>query len=406
MLLKFDTRNKKPKVWNIAVLSAITIILMAILLSQDRIYLPAVSILACLYLSLTIFFLVSAFIKQIQYNPYSYNTIYYIGFAMFLLSSLISEIVLTIYIGQEQITDIAGLLTLFSVLLGSAKSYMLFSFPFIALYSVGLCLSNIALIRHEGKRLVNLLGILLSFILIGGELFLFFSNYYVSGSLQEVMMHDLMTNLFAALYLYFECMLIGTIIANLIVIRYRPEKDKDYLIILGCGIRKDGTPTPLLAGRIDRALKFYEEQIQASGKAPIFVTSGGQGPNEVISESASMQAYLLEKGVPSEHILEENRSSSTYENMLFCKEMIQPIWPEKKVAFSTTNYHVFRSGLMARRVKMRAVGIGAKTRWYFWPNATVREFIGILTEHRLKQALILGGMVFLYSISTILYYMF
>ena len=119
-----------------------------------------------------------------------------------------------------------------------------------------------------------------------------------------------------------------------------------------------------------------------------------------------MQAYLLRKGVPAEHILEENRSSSTYENMLFCKEMIQPIWPEKKVAFSTTNYHVFRSGLMARRVKMRAVGIGAKTRWYFWPNATVREFIGILTEHRLKQALILGGMVFLYGISTILFYMF
>ena len=271
-MLKFDTRNKKPKVWNIAVLSAITIILMAFLLSRDRIYLPAVSILTCLYLALTIFFLVSAFLKQIQYNPYSYNTIYYIGFAIFILSALISEIVLIIYIGQEQITDFTGLLTLFSVLLGSAKTYMLFSFPFIVLFSVGLCLSNISLIRHEGKRLVNLLGILLSFILIGGELFLFFSNYYVSGSLQEVMMHDLMTNLLAALYLYFECMLIGTIIANLIVIRYRPEKDKDYLIILGCGIRKDGTPTPLLAGRIDRALKFYEEQIQASGKAPIFIT--------------------------------------------------------------------------------------------------------------------------------------
>ena len=74
------------------------------------------------------------------------------------------------------------------------------------------------------------------------------------------------------------------------------------------------------------------------------------------------------------------------------------------MAFSTTNYHVFRSGLMARRVKMRAVGMGAKTKWYFWPNAAVREFVGILTEHRLKQALILGGVVAIYIISTVLIY--
>ena len=74
------------------------------------------------------------------------------------------------------------------------------------------------------------------------------------------------------------------------------------------------------------------------------------------------------------------------------------------VAFATTNYHVFRSGLMARRVKMRAVGMGAKTKWYFWPNAAVREFVGILTDHRLKQALILGGLVLFYAVSTILLY--
>ena len=60
---------------------------------------------------------------------------------------------------------------------------------------------------------------------------------------------------------------------------------------------------------------------------------------------------------------------------------------------------------MARRVGMRAVGIGAKTKWYFWPNATVREFVGILTEHRVKQALILGGMVVLYGGMTLLYYL-
>lgn len=234
---------------------------------------------------------------------------------------------------------------------------------------------------------------------------LFFGDRYASGSMLEVMRHDLLFNLFAALYLYFECMLIGTIVSNLIVLRHKPETDQDYIIVLGCGLRMDGSPTPLLAGRIDRAIEFYRAQIRETGKALVFVTSGGQGPNEVISESASMKAYLIENGIPEEHILQEDQSSSTYENMLFSKKIIQDLNPEARVLYSTSNYHVFRSGLMARRVKLPAEGIGAKTKWYFWPNAAVREFVGLLSKHRLKQGLILGGMILLYCISTIALYL-
>ena len=136
----------------------------------------------------------------------------------------------------------------------------------------------------------------------------------------------------------------------------------------------------------------------------IFVTSGGQGADEVISESASMKRYLLQQGVPEERIIEEDRSTDTYENMKFSKEKIWAVNPNGKIAFSTTNYHVFRGGLYARRVKMRAVGMGSDTKWYFWPNASVREFVGLLTEHRGKQALIFGGMIVLYTVLTLLVY--
>ena len=124
-----------------------------------------------------------------------------------------------------------------------------------------------------------------------------------------------------------------------------------------------------------------------------FVTSGGQGPNEVISESACMKRYLMENGIPEDRIIEEDRSANTFQNMKYSKEKIGNAAPGGRIAFSTTNYHVFRSGLFARRAGMRAVGMGAKTKWYFWPNAAVREFVGLLTEHRGKQALILGGMI-------------
>jgi uncharacterized SAM-binding protein YcdF (DUF218 family) len=86
--------------------------------------------------------------------------------------------------------------------------------------------------------------------------------------------------------------------------------------------------------------------------------------------------------------------------MRFSKEKILTENPNATVAFSTTNFHVFRSGLKARRVKLKALGMGAKTKWYFWPNAAVREFVGLLTEHKGKQALIALSLVAVYALLT------
>lgn len=240
--------------------------------------------------------------------------------------------------------------------------------------------------------------------LAAAALFIFLFDYAVSGSQREVMLHDLNTNLFAAVYLYFECMLLGVIVADAIAAKHEPHKDKDCIIILGCALKPDGTPTPLLRGRLDRALAFAQAQTAQTGKAPVFIASGGQGPDEKCAESTAMKRYLMQRGVPAERIIEENHSTDTLENMRFSKEKILALDPAAKIAFSTTNYHVFRSGLYARRVKMRAVGMGAETKWYFWPNAAVREFAGLLTAHRGKQALILGCMIAIYVVLTLLAY--
>ena len=48
--------------------------------------------------------------------------------------------------------------------------------------------------------------------------------------------------------------------------------------------------------------------------------------------------------------------------------------------------------------------MGAPTKWYFWPNAAVREFVGLLTEHRLKQGLLLAGLAAVYFALTVLVY--
>ena len=346
--------------------------------------------------------LIWAFREQIRYNPYSYNTIFYFGFALFAFYVMIAYILLSVRAFRQP--EVYSSDMIIYILLGSAKTFMLLTSPFLLVFSVALCISNLSLIRHEGLRIVNLLGIVLSFLLVGGVIFLFRYDFYTSGSEREVMIHDLITNTFAAVYLYFECMLLGAMVADAIAARHEPEPNKDFLIVLGCGLRPDGAPTPLLQGRLDRALSFYQKQKASTGRELIFITSGGQGPDETISESAAMKHYLMEHGVPESRIVEEDQSSDTFENMKFSKEKIIEIDPSGRIAFSTTNYHVFRSGLFARRVKMRAVGMGAKTKWYFWPNAAVREFVGLLTAHRLKQGMIIGGLVLSYLILTLLSY--
>ena len=399
--MKFDTRDTKPKLYYLLFEVVITVVIISILAVLDaRKYAVWVSFIVSLSLLLAAVQLIIAFFRQLQYNPYSYNTIFYFGFALFLLVVFLIAAWLTGKMVQQ--SGVYHSRIVVHYLVRSASDYMFFSFPFLLVFSAALCVSNISLIRHEGRRPVNLLGILLSFFLVGGALFLYWFGFYASGSELEVMIHDLITNFFAAIYIYFECMILGSIVAGAITARYEPEPDKDFLIILGCGLRSDGTPTPLLQGRLDRALAFAEKQRSRTGKQLSFITSGGKGPDEVISESASMKRYLMDHGVPSSQIIEEDQSTSTLENMRFSREKILAADSDGKVAFSTTNYHVFRSGLFARRVKMRAVGMGAKTKWYFWPNAAVREFAGLVTEHRLKQAVILICMVAFYLVLTVL----
>ena len=401
--LKLDTREKKPKVVNVALLTGVVLVLLVLLqlFGRREDYLPE-GILMTLYFLAVTALLIRAFFLQMQYNLYSYNTIIYFGFALFTLFIAVSYLRLVLMMCANPQYTAMGLV---ANLLSSGSSYVLLTTPFLLVFSLAMIVSNVSLIRHEGFRPVNALGILLAFLLMGGVALIFLLNFYASGSRTEVMLHDLGVNVLTAGYLYFECMLLGTMAADAIAARSEPEKDRDYIIVLGCGIRSDGTPTPLLRGRLDRALDFARALETQTGKMPVLVLSGGQGADEVISEARCMHDYLKTRGVPESGMLLEDRSTDTAENMRFSRELIFERNPDAKIAFSTTNYHVFRAGLKARRVKMRAIGMGCRSRWYFWPNAAVREFVGLLTEHRGKQALILAGLLIAYAAMTLFYYM-
>ena len=103
-----------------------------------------------------------------------------------------------------------------------------------------------------------------------------------------------------------------------------------------------------------------------------------------------MKRYLTEQGVPKDNILKEDKSVNTYQNLTFSKKIIEADAGDLSktgIAFSTTNYHVFRGYTLAKRLGMKVKGLSAKTKLYFFPNAFLREFVGLIVEQKIRHIL-------------------
>ena len=72
-----------------------------------------------------------------------------------------------------------------------------------------------------------------------------------------------------------------------------------------------------------------------------------------------------------------------------------------KIAFSTTNYHVFRAGFLAARQHIKAEGIGSKTKSYFFINAFIREFIATV-YYKLKTHFLVFAVLMMINVAVTL----
>ena len=290
--------------------------------------------------------------------------------------------------------------TLLMLVIETGQILLLGLTPVMLVICVMLAVSNIWLMRNEGRRPVNTLGILFAIVWFVGMVLTLGADYLIM--LWGISYPKTVWLILIYVIVYLECMFLSTVACTYLATKYTPAPDRDYIIILGCAIRKDGGLTPLLKGRADSAVVFEKKQYEKTGRHAIFVPSGGQGSDEVISESEAVKNYLLSIGIPQDRIICEDRSVNTMQNMRFSKEVIEKHGGEiasKKIAFATTNYHVFRGYILARKNGFEAEGISAKTKAYFYFNAFLREFIGVLWEkkiqHILFAAMIAAAMIML-----------
>lgn len=249
--------------------------------------------------------------------------------------------------------------------------FLLFGFPAIAV--IGLLLNTIVVVKRNGLSLASLLPACLAAFIVLMVVSLWLYDSPLTSWFGLVLI------LFFVEGLWFSF----TYVALLLYVwfyRLLPRRRVyDFIIVHGAGLM--GTElTPLLAGRVDKALELWEHQ----GRAGKIIVSGGQGSDEVISEAEAMQRYLVEKkGVPAEAILMENKSTTTWENLKFSKAIMdeQTHGEPYRAAVVTSDYHVFRCAEYARKLNIPADGVGSHTRGWYWPAAFTREFIAITKAH-------------------------
>lgn len=267
--------------------------------------------------------------------------------------------------------------------------------PFLTI--IFLLINTIVVVKNNGFSLTSMLPLLMA-----GFLILLIASPAIVNNLDPDTHRVVVVllGLFILESLWFSFTFVALLFYSWIYRILPRRRTYDYIIIHGAGL--DGPrPTPLLAGRIDKALELWHKQHQ-HGK---FVVSGGQGADEVVSEAQAMRDYLLEKDVPLDAILTEDKSTTTWENLKYSIGIINNDWTASAnttsvdtsassgsfaastigtdftTAVVTSDFHVFRCAEYAHNLGLKADGIGSHTKGWYWPTAFIREFIAITKAH-------------------------
>ena len=123
----------------------------------------------------------------------------------------------------------------------------------------------------------------------------------------------------------------------------------DVILVLGAGVRPDGSPSNMLEDRLLTALRLYE-----SGICEKILVSGDHG-TEYYDEVNVMKAYLVKRGIPSENVFMDHAGFSTYDSVYRAKA----IFGVEKPIIVTQEYHSYRSMMIANHLGVDAIAVAA-----------------------------------------------
>ena len=153
----------------------------------------------------------------------------------------------------------------------------------------------------------------------------------------------------------------------------KAPEDLDVLIVLGALVYSYG-PSLVLQYRLDAAAEYMKNNRHTK-----CIVSGGQGNNEPCPESVIMKKYLISKGIEAERIIEENRSCSTKENIVFSSRYCDK--ENDTVGIVTNAFHLYRGMAMAKKEGFKNVyGIAARSKLIYLPHNFLRECLAVIKD--------------------------
>ena len=154
---------------------------------------------------------------------------------------------------------------------------------------------------------------------------------------------------------------------------YSIDKKYDAIVVLGAGLRSDGTPSNMLEDRLKGAIELYEKGVSSK------IILSGDCSGEDYDEVSSMKKFCIDNGVPEDAIVRDDKGFSTYETM----ENVVEKMGYKSVIVVTQKYHLYRSVYIARRMGADADGFSTDYREYiFWAQRKrdVRELVARIKD--------------------------
>lgn len=146
------------------------------------------------------------------------------------------------------------------------------------------------------------------------------------------------------------------------------------VVVLGCRVYGERASLSMVE-RLEAAYEYLMEHPQSS-----CVLSGGQGEGESITEAECMYRYLVNKGIDASRLYKEEASTTTRENLLFSKQLIEEQGLNPVMAIATSEYHEYRAGMIAKSLGIVYGAVPGKTAIWLFPTYYVRELYGILYE--------------------------
>lgn len=269
--------------------------------------------------------------------------------------------------------------------------------PIIIIFSgIFLIINGFILLKKEGFSKANLLSPIMGIVILLFFVFMWIRAGFVTTDYNHWINIPVVFIIYT--YIIFGFAFVGFMMYSCVYLWLPKKQHYDFIIIHGAGLLDGERVTPSLKRRIDKAVQAFQ---QSKNPHIRLIASGGQGSDEKISEAQAMYNYLVEHtDVPKEAIILEEKSTTTYENLLFSKEIGEQLIENPRFLFVTNDYHVFRTSTYARQIGMQGDGLGCSTASYYIPSAFIREYVAMCVK--MKKLFI--GLELLYVLLIILSY--